>query len=179
MTIEEKAKRYDEASKEVKDFFKGKQKMYSDVTQTLEYLFPELKESDDERIKKNIKIALMIMEDNLSDFYSTHRTSQKDLIAWLEKQGEQKPSWSEEDEKNLFDVTMELEYRSGLFQLQPKDYSQMIEWLKSLRYRYAWKPSDEHIDILWDALCALKHDNYKHSDIVNSLYQSLKKLKEE
>ena len=38
MTQEEKAKAYDRVSKEVKDFFEGRQKMYSDVTQTLEYL---------------------------------------------------------------------------------------------------------------------------------------------
>ena len=32
LSIEEKAKAYDKVSKEVKDFFEGRQKMYSDVT---------------------------------------------------------------------------------------------------------------------------------------------------
>lgn len=47
-------------------------------------------DSESDKIKKNIKIALMSMEDNLSVFYSTHHTSQKELLAWLEKQGEKK-----------------------------------------------------------------------------------------
>ena len=57
MTTEEKAKLYDKVSKEVKDFFEGKQKMYSDVNQTLEYLFPELVESEDEMIRKALREA--------------------------------------------------------------------------------------------------------------------------
>ena len=45
--------------------------------------------AEDEKIRKNIKIALMSMENELRDFYYTHLTSQKELIAWLEKQGKQ------------------------------------------------------------------------------------------
>jgi len=52
LTKEDKARRYDELSKEVKDFFEGRCKMCSDVTQTLEYLFPELLETEDEKIRK-------------------------------------------------------------------------------------------------------------------------------
>lgn len=55
LSNEEKVKRYDEVAKEVKDFFEGKQKMCSDVTKALENLFPELKEPEDERIRKNLK----------------------------------------------------------------------------------------------------------------------------
>ena len=47
MTQEEKAKAYDRVSKEVKDFFEGRHIMYSDVSKTLEYLFPELAESEE------------------------------------------------------------------------------------------------------------------------------------
>lgn len=47
----------------------------------------ELAKIEDDRIRKNIKLALMSMKDNLSVFYSTHHTSQKELLAWLEKQG--------------------------------------------------------------------------------------------
>lgn len=54
---------------------------------TLERIFPELKESEDERIRKNIKIALMSVEEELADFYSTHHTSQEEFLTWLEKQG--------------------------------------------------------------------------------------------
>ena len=47
---------------------------------------------EDERIKKNIKIALLSMDDNLKDFYYTHHTSKEECLDWLEKQGEQKLS---------------------------------------------------------------------------------------
>lgn len=51
-----------------------------------EYIFPELVKSEDEKISKNIKIALLSMDDNLKDFYYTHHTSKEECIAWLEKQ---------------------------------------------------------------------------------------------
>ena len=84
MTQEEKAKAYDEAIK-VANKYKDTHIMFPQIK---DEIFPELKESGDERIRKNIKIALMSMEDNLVDFYSTHHTSQKELLSWLEKQGE-------------------------------------------------------------------------------------------
>ena len=82
MTTEEKAQRYDEMSKEVKDFFDGKLMMYSDVKQTLNYLFPELAESEDERIRKELidYINRLTVTPNNIDIYNS-------WIAWLEKQG--------------------------------------------------------------------------------------------
>ena len=84
LSIQEKAKRYDEVSKEVKDFFEGRQKMYSDVSQTLEHLFPELKESEGERVRKIITLCLeeCVHSDIIRDY------EKDDVIAWLEKQGQ-------------------------------------------------------------------------------------------
>ena len=78
-SIEEKAKRYDEAIKKVNDYCEGKTKLYSDVDKTLDYLFPELKESEDWIPKEIIKYLK-----EKGDFRSC-------WIAWLEKQGEKKP----------------------------------------------------------------------------------------
>ena len=85
MTQEEKAKAYDKVLKKVKDFFEGRTKMYSDVIQTLEFLFPELKESDDEKIRKAL-IAMVHDRDDLWIDYDIHK---EEALAWLEKQGEQ------------------------------------------------------------------------------------------
>ena len=86
MTQEEKAKAYDRVSKEVKDFFEGRQKMYSDVIKALEYLFPELAESEDERTRKEIiSIVKSYRESCITE--GNHRFD--DCIAWLEKQSEQ------------------------------------------------------------------------------------------
>lgn len=82
LSNEEKIKRYNELSKGVRDFFEGKQKMCGDVTKALENLFPELVESEDEKIRKalinffNIKPGLTYGFDN------------KDIIDWLERQRE-------------------------------------------------------------------------------------------
>lgn len=83
LNLEEKAKAYDKVLKEVKDFFEGRTKMYSDVTQTLEFLFPELKESEDEKIRKQI---LSFLKTFGRDHCRTLDFSS--WIAWLEKQGE-------------------------------------------------------------------------------------------
>ena len=54
----------------------------------LEAIFPQLRESEDERIRKNIRLALLSVDDA---FWKTHGLTAKDAIAWLEKQKEQKP----------------------------------------------------------------------------------------
>ena len=93
LSIEEKAKAYDKVSKEVKDFFEGRQKMYSDVTQTLEYLFPELKESEDERIRKEI---IEYLKDE-RDAFPRERDDFQRWLAWLEKQNHDGKKWIYED----------------------------------------------------------------------------------
>lgn len=58
--------------------------------EALETLIPELKESEDERVRKEIYNFLIDME------------CKKEWIAYLEKQKEQRPAeWSEEDEAKI------------------------------------------------------------------------------
>ena len=40
-----------------------------------------------------------------------------------------------------------------------------------------WKPSEDQMATLWDAICTLTHDGYKCIKDIESLYQDLKKLK--
>ena len=87
MTPEEKAKAYDEALEKSKRLYEQ-----GTITESLAYIFPELKESEDERIRKELienfkwycgdfpEITKWGKDDNLLV---------KDIIAWLEKQGEQ------------------------------------------------------------------------------------------
>lgn len=88
--IMEYEKKYKEALKKAEGIIKYYKERNRDEAsiEDLETIFPELKESEDERIRKNIKLALMSMEEELADFYSTHHTSQEEFLAWLEKQGE-------------------------------------------------------------------------------------------
>ena len=83
LSIEEKARRYDEALK-VLHKYDGANIMFSQSLK--EEMFPELKESEDERISGNIIATIHL-------YYGEPLEDEaKEMIAWLEKQGEQKPS---------------------------------------------------------------------------------------
>lgn len=58
------------------------QNPFDTVGQMVEYIFPELAESEDERIRKELIQLISYMHD------ADHR--KKDWLAWLEKQGEHK-----------------------------------------------------------------------------------------
>ena len=83
LSIGEKAKRYDEALK-VLHKYDGVNIMF---TQDLkEEMFPELKESEDERMKKSLKRLIAAFHD--CNFPTPEGFTRKELFAYLEKQGE-------------------------------------------------------------------------------------------
>jgi len=84
MTQEEKAKAYDEALERARAINSGKDIDVEAGTTTCEYIFPELKESEDEKIRKEI-ISLLQYTKGRRIGYEP-RISQDDMIAWLEKQ---------------------------------------------------------------------------------------------
>jgi len=88
MTQEEKARAYDEAIKKVNDYYEGKTKLYSDIDKTLNYLFPELKESEDERMSKYLIKYFEANKDELSKGFKWNGITVEECIAWLKKQGE-------------------------------------------------------------------------------------------
>lgn len=88
LTIEEKAKAYDEAIKRVENIKTGKCKTTFMFTEGLfEHIFPELKESEDEKIKQEL------IEYHKIQAFLDGKPNNKHVkfVAWLEKQGEQKP----------------------------------------------------------------------------------------
>ena len=92
MTTEEKAKAYDEV------LIKGSRLWECGVItrENYEYIFPELKESEDERIRKWIKKELesKYVVDNIVNNVMADKA-----LAWLENQGEKKTTWHNEDEE--------------------------------------------------------------------------------
>ena len=80
MTQEEKAKAYDEALERMKSWVRGERpECFTEAQKVAEFIFPELKESDDERIRKEI---IQSIRDNMCVIHKDK------CIAWLEKQGE-------------------------------------------------------------------------------------------
>ncbi len=120
-------KRYKEALERAKEYWETDDDNTLDVKvrRTMEYLFPELKESEDERIKKEL---IAIFKGQIP--YTSKEDAER-YITWLEKQVEQKHTWNEEDEERL---------QSCLNILQAKGLMGVTEtintkWLKSLKNR--------------------------------------------
>lgn len=196
LTIEQKAQRYDEVLKKAKDFYKGyKQRDNQLYADDLESIFPELAESEDEEIRKSI-IAI------LKNYVDDSNTFKSKMITWLEKQdeqkpavemktleeslgidsdtynkivdeciyGEQKPAWSEEDERmknQLVDFML-----SGI-DISKAPYG-CVAWLKSLKDRYTWKPSEEQLKSLQEVIDVGHFTSYPNA--LETLYEQLKQL---
>ena len=79
LSIEEKAKAYDEVREKIAIRF---------GSNVADEIFSQFEMSKDEKVRKNIIIALKSQKDELKDFYMSHNTSESELVAWLEKQGE-------------------------------------------------------------------------------------------
>ena len=157
MNIEEKAKAYDIALARARESLKD-----GGISQnTIDYMtsiFPELKESEDERIRKALIFYLGGMPENTE---LRNGITIRDVFAWLEKQGEtftkkdvddaylkgigdaknelekqgeQKPvEWSEEDDRALGVAILALNRPYECDGKYDREFA--IKWLKSLKER--------------------------------------------
>lgn len=142
--------------------------------ETIEYIFPELKESEDEKLRKCTISLLKIARDK--GFYDIPKAV-NNCITWLEKKGEQKPAeWSEEDKRiknNLLSELTNLSVRNLIEKETEKKYA---SWLKSLRPQSAWKPSDEEMEALRIAFeVGTANESWAMSKL-KVLYEQLNKL---
>lgn len=121
MTTKEKAKAYDEALNWMRELYPG---LHGATKEDAEHYFPELRESEDERIRKELLNAV-----DKARVFNIDKDVADRWTAWLEKQKEQKPAeWSEEDGAKLGAL---INYFDG----DALDYStdDIVNWLKSLR----------------------------------------------
>lgn len=90
LSIEEKAERYNEALERARKLQENSKGMI--LKKWLWNIFPELKESEDERIRKwLIGYFNQYIIDGMPQVFG-NGLNVKDVISWLEKQGEQKPA---------------------------------------------------------------------------------------
>lgn len=172
MTIEEKAKAYDEAIEKLRSLH-DEYDIVS-IKEELEHIFPQLKESEDERIRKALIMAINNICNGDEGLVTFNGFSKEQVLTWLEKQGEQKPAdkcegcnnakgcvtcvdgsewahieehnpaWGEEDEEML---------RRCISATFDHGYLRECDWLKSLKDRVgcevnctttkAWSEEDE------------------------------------
>ena len=182
LTIEEKAKRYDELIVTAQEL--EHDGCFDKIT--LFDLFPELEESEDERIKKAIKYGLDYVFTNNTTIYET---TKEQCLAWLEKQGE-KPTWSEEDIRKIKLICTYLDaYKAYQTPVGAEYIDGCISWAKALISRVGceadctttWKPSIEQMDALYTYIYNPQYFSSPdpRMELVESVYKELKKLSEE
>lgn len=129
MTREEKAKAYDNVVNKLRRFMEhGIEPLITRAD--VQDFFPELTESEDELIRKEI---IAFLKENLETGRAEETWSLSGLerwIAWLEKQGKSK--WTESDEHHL---RMCLECVEECAFQDREDFSKTIDWLKSLKQK--------------------------------------------
>lgn len=89
LSIEEKAKRYDEAIERAESIYNETAIPSATTKGICTYIFPELKESEDDRMVKFIKNQLFNIKKTITENYELDAKLTK-AICWLEKQCEQK-----------------------------------------------------------------------------------------
>lgn len=122
-----------EAKKILKEFH-DKSALFS-VRTALETVLPELKESEDERIRQELithcRNTRCVTEEGAERIAK--------WIAWLEKQGEQEPiKWKDSDEKYLFWALLSIQKdiaASEINGVNTKDLNDCVRWLYSLKQR--------------------------------------------
>ena len=101
----------------------------------------ELAESEDERIRK----ALIDIVNARCELYKG--ITKEMFLAWLEKQGEQKSAWSEEDEEIHRKCICAMRASACGFPEEEKFVEQVDNWLNSLKervqQRQEWSEDDE------------------------------------
>lgn len=101
MTQEQKEKAYDKAVQEAFIAYKDGDRHLKAI---LERIFPELKGSEDERIRKAIMEFFELQDDNTT--YSF--IPKKDILAWLEKQCKEHV-WTDNDRTMAFTLLRDVE----------------------------------------------------------------------
>lgn len=104
---------------------------FNATERAMQEIFPELKESEDEKIRKTV--IEMIHDTPNIECEENYNVRKEDVLVWLEKQGGQKSSaWSEEDIRNIENIDSVLFYDKYL----PEDTCMRLRnWLKSLKQR--------------------------------------------
>ena len=143
ITTEEKAKAYDEALERAKTLYENANGMI--LKKWVEQVFPELAESEDEKIRKEIvRFIRMEVEDEIVG---------NKWLAWLGKQKgniggiSSNSEWSKEDETGLTNTIIMLKEGASLHFIE-EDITKAVVWLQSIKDRVQpkqeWGEEDEH-----------------------------------
>ena len=147
----------------------------------------EQKSSEDEELTefdKAVGISIGTWNPKTPEQVQSVKAVSKRLLKLAKKQinDEHNLAWSEEDERILNGLISSLARIGANTRTDSTSinytFSREIDWLKSLKGRYTWKPSDEQMDVLLGEANAWTKGCPKQK-ILESLYNDLKKLRGE
>lgn len=121
LSIEEKARRYDEALVRANEMIKAMTNIGGVAkVNDIQHIFPELKESKDESIRNGLIGYFRAGKcENISSY---HGISTNDILAWLEKQGEQNPADKVEPKFHEGEWITNGDYTWKIVEVKPLDY---------------------------------------------------------
>ena len=135
-TLEEKARAYDEALERARKLYNSEETS-ADVEIACETIFPELAESEDERIRK-MCMRYLDREYQHCSFADDKKNIEK-CIAWLEKQGEHKDYYTKQELVDMgFSFTL-----NGDIVTPDKMMEDMKKYLTWLEKQSEQKPADK------------------------------------
>lgn len=102
--------KYKEALERARKIENGEPLDVPDGTSIPMAIFPELKESEDERIKK--RLTDLLRKIYISTDYITH-TEHEEILHWLEKQGEHRSVWHDDSDEPIRGSLILLIMQSG------------------------------------------------------------------
>ena len=132
-------------------------------------LFQKMKEAGYEWNANKKELKKIELKPMLSDFFNAeYERGKADALKCV--------GYSEEDEKiiNKLIAVVELYYGIG----DDSEKQICLSWLKSLKQRNTWKPSDEQMKGLSVAKDSCSDLSYKTKNTLKSLYNDLKRLRE-
>lgn len=127
MDYKEKAKAYDELLAKAKQIYNKENDVL--IIHTIEELFPELAESEDERIRK-MMIKYFESCGNLEWYDGL--TPQK-AIAWLEKQSKKPSIWTDSDRIMAFTLLRDVDQMTYI---SDEGKNERLQWLNSLEDKF-------------------------------------------
>lgn len=120
-------KRYKEVLKKASIAYKDEDKH---LKATLERIFPELKESDDEQSKNWI---LDYLYDGLRKTDEQFKDEFKAAIDWIKRQGEKKSMWTDNDRVMAFTLLRDVDQMTYI---SDEGKNERLEWLNSLEDKF-------------------------------------------
>lgn len=154
-----------EAMKILKDFH-DKSALFS-VRTALDTIIPELRESEDERIRK--ELIKGFKESGWTHF--SDGLTIDDAIAWLEKQKE--PELSEDLGEYITELSKQFPEVS--FAKLSRIAVRVKNWLEKQGKETSWKPSKEEMDVLYGLAYITNQYDERKEEVITRLYQDLKR----